>query len=167
MSPQNPLKSAAGMASLDERLAEARRVIGTRARIRAVAIEQDFGTRYTADTLAALQERFPDVKFVWLMGADILTQLPRWARWTEIMERVPVAVFARPSYVLRAMAGKAAKRFAPYRAETARGRALPALKPPAWAFFPIRLHPASATALRAARRSSETGWQEDVRNSYS
>ena len=27
---------------------------------------------------------FPRVRFVWLMGADILAQLPRWRRWREI-----------------------------------------------------------------------------------
>jgi nicotinate-nucleotide adenylyltransferase len=150
VSPQNPLKASAGMAPLAERLAGARRV-ARHPRIRVLDIERRLGTRYTADTLAALQERFPDIRFVWLTGADILSELPRWARWTEIFQRVPVAVFARPSYVLRAMAGKAATRFAHSRAGTARERALPYLPPPAWSFLMMKLHPASATALRAAR----------------
>ena len=158
VSPQNPLKSARGMASFAERLAGAR-AAAKHPRIRVLDIEQGLGTRFTVDTLAALQMRFPDTQFVWIAGADLLTQLPRWARWPEMFERVPIAFFARPSYVLGAMAGKAARRFARYRIGSARGRALPDQPTPAWAFFPMRLHPASASALRAAR--SAAGSQED------
>ena len=159
VSPQNPLKPARGMASFAERLAGARATANHHPRIRVVDIEERFGTRFTVDTLAALQTRFPGLRLVWIAGADLLTQLPRWARWTEMFNRVPIAFFARPSYVLRAMAGKAARRFARYRIGSARGRALPDHPTPAWAFFPIRLHPVSASALRAAR--SAAGPQED------
>ena len=166
VSPQNPLKERAGMAPLAERLAQAR-AVARHPRIRVLALERELGTRYTADTLAALRQRFPDIGFVWLMGADILIELPRWVRWTEILGRVPVAIFARPSYLLRAMAGRAAKRFAFHRVDTSLGRALPDLEPPAWAYFPIRLHPASATAIRAARRARAAGSQEDNSDSQS
>ena len=63
-----------------------------------------FGTRYTIDTLRRLLRRFPRVRFVWLMGADILEQLPRWRRWLEFVRRVPFAVLPRPSYNHRAFA---------------------------------------------------------------
>lgn len=161
VSPQNPLKASAGMATLAQRMAGARKR-ARHPRIRVFDLERRLGTRYTVDTLAALRQRFPDIRFVWIAGADLLAELPHWARWPELFARVAVAVFARPAYVLRAMAGKAAKRFAPYRIGTARGRALPVQPTPAWAFFSIRLHPASATAIRAARRISPTGVQEDL-----
>jgi len=166
VSPQNPLKASAGMAPLADRLAGAR-AAARHPRIRVLDIERDLGTRYTADTLAALGQRFPGVRFVWLMGADILIELPRWVRWTEIFHRVPVAVFARPTYLLKAMAGRAAKRFAQYRVDPARGRALPDLSPPAWAYFPIRKHRASATAIRAGRQSHGAAMQEDLSDTQS
>ena len=53
---------------------------------------------------------FPRVRFVWLMGADILEQLPRWRRWLEIVRAVPFAVLPRPGYNHRALAGQAARR---------------------------------------------------------
>ncbi len=59
-------------------------------------IEAVFGTRYTIDTLRRLLRQFPRTMFVWLMGADILEQLPRWRRWLEFVRRVPFAVLPRP-----------------------------------------------------------------------
>ena len=71
VSPGNPLKPQHGMAPFDQRLASARNLADGR-RVVASAIEAVFGTRYTIDTLRRLLRRFPRVRFVWLMGADIL-----------------------------------------------------------------------------------------------
>ncbi|HSV28981.1 MAG TPA: nicotinic acid mononucleotide adenylyltransferase, partial [Candidatus Omnitrophota bacterium] len=152
VSPQNPLKPVAGMAPLAERMAAARAVMAGDPRIRVTALETAFGTRYTVDTLAVLRTRFPNVRFVWLMGADNLVQVSRWARWIDIFHAVPVAILARSPYSQRALAAKAARRLAGYRVKQARG--LADRKPPAWAFLHTRLHPASATAIRARRQSA-------------
>jgi nicotinate-nucleotide adenylyltransferase len=119
-----------------------------------VTIEAALGTRYTADTLAALGRRFRRTRFVWLMGADNLIQIPAWARWTAIFRSVPVAVFARPGYSVKALAGKAARRFAAARRREAASRGLPAARAPSWVFFHSRLNPASASAIREARARS-------------
>src|ERR1041385_303277 len=110
VSPQNPLKPAADMAPLAARLASATRH-SQHPRMRATAVEEELGTRYTADTLLELRRRFPRTRFVWLMGADNLRQIPRWEAWSTIFHLLPIAVFARPAYDLRALAGKAAIRF--------------------------------------------------------
>jgi nicotinate-nucleotide adenylyltransferase len=68
VSPQNPLKRAADMAPLKQRLARARRVAGTHPRLRVTDIETQMGTRYTIDTVTRLKRRFPALRFVWLMG---------------------------------------------------------------------------------------------------
>src|SRR3546814_8038582 len=91
VSPQNPLKPVQGMAPLDARMAAARRVADHPA-IAVTDIESALGTRYTADTVAALSRRFPRTRFVWLMGAENLIQVPRWDRWTRIFRTVPVAI---------------------------------------------------------------------------
>lgn len=155
VSPGNPLKEAKGMAPLAKRLASAA-AQAHHPRLRAVAIEQALGTRYTADTLAALIRRFPRTSFVWLMGADNLIQLPRWERWSSIFNTVPIAVFARPSYSTNALAGKAAHRFSPARRRSLRqATRLASRKPPAWVFLHTRLHPASATSIRAMTRPAQ------------
>ena len=97
VSPGNPLKEAKGMAPLAARLASARGM-ARGAPIRASAIERELGTRYTVDTLRALVRRYPDRRFVWLMGADNLAQFHRWRDWRRIAALVPIAVVTRPGY---------------------------------------------------------------------
>lgn len=154
VSPQNPLKPEAGMAPLAERLAAARQV-ATHPRIIVTGLETRLGTRYTAETLAALSARFPRTRFVWLMGADNLVQLPRWHRWTRLFHTVSIAIFDRPSYSLGALGGLAARRFAHSRKATRQAGTLAGSRPPAWIFFHTRRNPASATALR--ERQAATG----------
>ena len=109
VSPQNPLKPQAGMAPFAERLAGARALARDR-RIKVSAIEQDLATRYTVDTLDKLAQRYRDLRFVWLIGADNLEQLPKWKGWSRIFHMVPIAVFARDTYDSRALTGQAALR---------------------------------------------------------
>ncbi|HLO76966.1 MAG TPA: nicotinate-nucleotide adenylyltransferase [Magnetospirillum sp.] len=151
VSPQNPLKPSAGMAPLAQRLASARAVAGRHPRIRATAIEQALGTRFTVDTIAALRRRFARVRFVWLMGADNLVQIARWARWIRIFRAVPVAILARSPYSQKALAAKAARRLCRFRLGDRAARGLGGRQPPAWVYLHTRLHPASATAIRARR----------------
>jgi len=150
VSPQNPLKPTAGMASMEERLRSAR-TLARDPHIRVTSMEQDLRTRYTADTLAALRSRFPRTRFVWLIGADNLSDISRWERWTEIFHGMPVAVLARPSYSLKALAAKAARRFGRFRLPERAARSLAERRPPAWVFVVGRLSPLSATAIRWAR----------------
>jgi nicotinate-nucleotide adenylyltransferase len=149
VAPQNPLKPTAGMASLKERMASATRVARD-PRIRILDLEVRLGTHFTADTLAALQRRWPRIEFVWLMGADNLAQIRHWKDWQAIFARVPIAVFARPTYCQKALAGLAAQRFSRARViqETQR---FSEIEPPAWMFLPVKLDFHSATAIRAPK----------------
>jgi nicotinate-nucleotide adenylyltransferase len=150
VSPQNPLKPVTGMAALQDRLRSAR-TLAKDPRIRVTSLEHELRTHYTADTLAALRHRFPHTRFVWLMGADNLADISRWERWPQIFEGMPVAVLARPSYSLKALAMKAARRFSKFRLPERAARRLVEQRPPAWVFVAGRLNPLSATAIRRAR----------------
>ena len=91
-----------------------------------------------------------DIDFVWLMGADNLAQIRHWKHWQAIFARVPIAVFARPTYCRTALAELAAQRFS--RARVIREtRRFSEIKPPAWVFLPVRLDFHSATAIRAPK----------------
>jgi nicotinate (nicotinamide) nucleotide adenylyltransferase/ribosome silencing factor RsfS/YbeB/iojap len=151
VSPQNPLKPTVGMASFARRLEEARRIAAPCRSIVVSDFENGLHSRYTADTVAALVRRFPRRHFVWLMGSDNLAQLRHWQRWMDIFRSVPIAVFDRPSYSLKALAELPARRFARQRLPVAAARRLADRRPPAWVFFPSRLDPASATQIRAER----------------
>ncbi len=147
VSPQNPLKPVAGMAPFGERFESARRA-ARHPRIKASDLEHKLGTRYTADTLRALKRHFPRQRFVWLMGADNLQQIVDWQNWPRIFTELSIAVFDRPSYSCKALAGKAAIRFRRCRLRSRDARLLADRKPPAWVFLHTPLHPASATAIR-------------------
>ena len=152
VSPQNPLKPSGETAPLAERLAGAR-ALARHPHIRAGAVETALGTVYTVDTLKALKRRFPGVNFVWLMGADNLIQIPAWKNWQYLFLTLPVAVLDRPSYHLRALAGKPARRFARHRVPEAKAAGLAGKAPPAWVFIHQGLNPQSSTQIRAARQT--------------
>jgi nicotinate-nucleotide adenylyltransferase len=149
VSPQNPLKKTDGMAPFATRFAVAEAAAKGERRIVVSDIEERLGTTYTADTLAQLRHRFPRTGFVWLMGGDNLAQIPRWQRWTEIFQQVPIAVFDRPATARRALAGAAALRYAKARIAPGSSRRLAGMAAPAWVFFPTPLDPHSATEIRA------------------
>jgi nicotinate-nucleotide adenylyltransferase len=148
VSPGNPLKPTAGMAPFADRLASAGRIADGR-RVVASGIETAFRTRYTVDTMRFLMQRFPCVQFVWIMGADILEQLPHWRRWTDIVGRLAFAVLPRPSYSHRALAGQAAHRLRAGRRPAREAPLLPGAAP-GWVFLPTRQTAVSATAIRHA-----------------
>lgn len=149
VSPGNPLKPARGMASFEQRYESAKRK-ARHPRIVVTGIENDLGTRYTADTIPALQSRFPQTRFVWLMGADNLASIHRWQRWPVIFRSVPLAVFDRPPRGFHSLFSPAARRFARQRIDAANARRLAYADPPAWVFFASKQNPLSATALRRA-----------------
>jgi nicotinate (nicotinamide) nucleotide adenylyltransferase/ribosome silencing factor RsfS/YbeB/iojap len=154
VSPQNPLKPIAGMAPFADRLDQARGVAAGHRRIVVSDLESRLGgPHYTADTLQALRRRFPRLRLVWLMGADNLDQLRYWQRWDRIFRTAAIAVFDRPSYSVKALAGLPARRFARYRVPVSAAGRLAEMKLPAWVFFHSRLDPRSATRIRTGGKN--------------
>jgi nicotinate-nucleotide adenylyltransferase len=152
VSPGNPLKPTTGMAPFPDRLATATR-IADRRHVLASGIEAAYRTRYTVDTMRLLLRRFPATSFVWIMGADILEQLPRWRRWTDIVQRLAFVVLPRPTYSHRALAGLAAHRLRARRRPAREARLLPGASP-GWLFLPGRQTAVSATAIRQSAANS-------------
>jgi len=146
VSPGNPLK-AEGPADMARRVAHARQVM-QHPKVTITDVEQHLGTRFTAETIKRLQAIYPDVKFVWLMGADNLAQLHRWQDWQDIMKRVPVGVIARPGHGARARGSKAAQIFREARLPFWQSWSLAHAKAPAWCFINLPLSHASSTAIR-------------------
>ncbi len=145
VSPGNPLK-ARGPAPLADRLAHARHVMRD-PRVVVSDLEARLGTRFTAETLAALKSHYPGVRFVWLMGADNLVQFHRWERWEEILQMVPVGVLARPGWGVRARMSKAARIYSGDLVD--RGEVLRNKRAPAWCFVNLPMDGSSSTAIRA------------------
>jgi nicotinate-nucleotide adenylyltransferase len=146
VTPGNPLK-ARGPAPLPVRLAHARAIM-RHPRVLVTDLEARLGTRYTAETIAALQHRYPGVRFVWLMGADNLAQFHKWERWREIVERVPLGVLARPGDRIPARTSKVAQLYSQYRVRKRDAFGLGHLQAPAWAFVNIPMQCISSSEIR-------------------
>lgn len=153
VTPGNPLKDH-GPAPLEVRITRAQRVM-THPRVTITGVEALLGTRYTAETIAALQRRYPHARFTWLMGADNLAQFHLWQDWREIMARVPVGVLARPGDRLSARLSPTARIMRAARLPARDARLLPHCTAPTWCFVNIAMSDLSSTELRAS-----TGWNK-------
>ncbi len=149
VSPGNPLKPGAGMAPLAARIESARKQ-ARRAPIRVSALEREFGTRYTVDTLKILRRRWPKRRFIWLMGSDNLAQFSQWKRWRTIARLMPIAVIARPGYDAAAFASPAMAWLRRYRRRPASIRNRAVWSAPALVILRFDPDRRSATAIRQA-----------------
>ncbi len=147
VSPGNPLK-AQGPAPMQRRLAAARAVIDD-PRVKFSDFEAQIGTRYTAQTIAALRAMQPGVRFVWLMGADNLAQFHLWQDWRVIMNSVPVGVLARPGDRISARSSKAARIYREVQIRGRNSQLLGGAQAPAWCFVNVPMVDVSSTAIRA------------------
>lgn len=149
VSPQNPLKPVSEMASLENRVISAEK-IAKDPRIRVSTIEKELGTQYTIDTINALKKRFPQHKFIWLMGADNLSGFEKWKNWQDIFKTIPIAVLAREPYTKKALESEAANLFRDKMIAENKAKELVEINPPAWVYLKIPTHPASSTEIRKA-----------------
>jgi nicotinate-nucleotide adenylyltransferase len=109
------------------------------------------GTRFTADTIRALQDAYPGAHFVWLMGADNLHQLDQWQDWEWIIQTIPIGVLARPGHRMAARRSLAARKYARYRLVGRAARSLGKCRAPAWAMINLPMTDLSSTQIRKAR----------------
>lgn len=149
VSPGNPLKPAEGMAPLSARVASAQKV-ARRSPIKATAIEQQLGTRYTVDTLAQLVRRYPNRRFIWIMGADNLVQFPKWREWRRIAHLMPIAIIARPRYNGRSHAASAMGWLRRFVRPACQKKYWTEWRPPALVFLRFSPDVRSATTIRQA-----------------
>ncbi len=148
VSPGNPLKGAAGMAPYEARLESAReQAKGTR--IKVSDFERRAGTLYTVDTLAALKRRYPEHRFIWLMGADTVAQFHQWRRWRDLAAIAPIAVIHRPGYDGAARAAPAMGWLRWFVRPSSQAKRWTEWSAPAIFFLRLPPDPTSATRLRA------------------
>jgi nicotinate-nucleotide adenylyltransferase len=148
VSPQNPLKDPSETGEFADRLAYTRD-IAKHPRFVVTDFEKQLGSRYTAEALRHLRPAFARAHFVWIMGADSLSNLHRWKDWMEIAEALPLAVLARPGYSLRALGSPAALRYEDVQVPPETAAELVTRKAPAWVFVSMPLRKESSTAIRA------------------
>lgn len=156
VSPQNPLKTAAGMAGFAARLAAARQLAAGHnwlkvpdIEARLAALSRGRKPAVTVRLLERLAVMQPKSRLIWIMGADNLASFHLWYQARRITRLADILVLNRPGYGAAALNGP--------------GRALLGQRVPAgllgrsragrqrrWAFIHASRNPSSASGLRAA-----------------
>ncbi|MBQ6652104.1 MAG: nicotinate-nucleotide adenylyltransferase [Prevotella sp.] len=96
VSPQNPLKRDVNLLDEQLRLQMARKALENEPRIEASDFEFHLPRpSYTWNTLQALNEAYPSIRFSLIIGADNWQLFPRWYRADDIISRYPVIVYPR------------------------------------------------------------------------
>ncbi len=97
VSPQNPFKKQAELLEDYHRLALLNEALGETDRYIASDIEFKMPKpSYTVDTLTYLKEKYPDISFSLIMGADNLLGLRKWKNSKQIIENHKIYVYPRP-----------------------------------------------------------------------
>jgi len=91
---QNPLKTS-NRKNIFAR-AESALELALHPRIIVSTAEHDLDSYYIYGSLKALIQRFPTVKFSWLMGIDNAVSFRKWYRYSEIPKLCDVVIFDRP-----------------------------------------------------------------------
>lgn len=96
VSPQNPLKSAKGLAPAYHRLEMLRLALADYTRMKASDVEFSMPKpSYTIDTLTYLAEKYPERKFGLIMGSDNFVTFNKWKNYETILANYPVFVYPR------------------------------------------------------------------------
>lgn len=97
VSPHNPLKEKSGLANMYDRLEMARLATENADNLRVSDIEFTMPQpSYTVDTLAYLVEKYPERKFVLIMGADNLVSFKKWKNYEVLLNNYEIYVYPRP-----------------------------------------------------------------------
>ena len=96
VSPNNPLKPAGMLASEQERLAAVREAVRDIPGVNACDFEFSLPRpSYTANTLRALQQAFPEHEFTLVIGEDNLAIFTQWREWEYIVANFRIFVYPR------------------------------------------------------------------------
>jgi nicotinate-nucleotide adenylyltransferase len=122
--------------------------------IRVLEIQDLSKKIYTIDVLEYLFRKFPQKKFIWLMGADTLLNFHLWRDWKKIFYNIPIAIFDRPFYSLSISKAKATLHFKEDKISSKLSRYLKFMKTPSWSFISGLTHLQSSTKIRQKKVES-------------
>ena len=96
VTPQNPFKSKQSILDNHHRLEMVFQATKDFSKIVPCDIEFNLTQpNYTVNTLAYLEEKYPDYNFALIMGEDNLISLPKWKNSEILIDRYPIYVYPR------------------------------------------------------------------------
>ena len=99
VSPQNPLKQKSSLLDQNHRYQIIDREIDKDINLSVSNIEFSLPQpSYTIDTLIHLSEKYPNYKFVLIMGSDNLQNIHKWKNHKEILDNYQIYVYPRNNY---------------------------------------------------------------------
>ena len=101
VSPHNPLKQKKTLAKDYDRLHLVNLAIGDELNLKASDIEFKLPhPSYTIDTMAYLEEKYPDKEFNLIMGGDNLYNFHKWKNYELLLKKYRILIYKRPEYEL-------------------------------------------------------------------
>jgi nicotinate-nucleotide adenylyltransferase len=99
VSPQNPLKTAAGLLNEYDRLFMIRAAIDGEKHLRASDIEFKLPRpSFTIDTLTYIHEKYPQHTFSIVMGSDSYQNLARWKNHEQLLKSTDFYIYVRAGF---------------------------------------------------------------------
>ncbi len=158
VAPQNRLKSRIEMESFEKRLSYARLFTNRYSYIKVLDIEEKNKLYASYMTINFLNIKSQRVKFIWLMGSDILDNFNKWLYPTSIAKNMYVAVISRPdfssSFLNTRQTTKLGKRVKATKSKTIFLR-----KKPVWVFLKNKLLSISSSEIRKSNNFNKTEFQ--------
>ena len=150
VAPQNRLKSSLDMENFDKRLSYARLLTKNISYIKVLDLEQKNQLYATYKTVNFLNQRTRKVKFIWLMGSDILENLNKWLYPNLIAQNIHIAVISRPGYLNSFLNTSRIPNFGK-KLKTIKSRIIFYKKKPVWVFLKNKLLSVSSSEIRKTK----------------
>lgn len=151
---KNPLKTNEDLLPFNIRVSKAIDLCAPHRKIQVTDLEETFHTTYSFKTVDCLLSCFPNVKFVWIIGADNLLSFHRWKQSEQIFARIPIAVLARNYSIHKATRSKTAIKYRKSRISSGQCVNLLLRPPPIWTFCSWKEQHISGTEIRKSWKNS-------------
>jgi nicotinate-nucleotide adenylyltransferase len=114
VSPQNPFKKNAGLLHEFDRYEMVELAINDSNKLKVSDVEFHLSRpSYTIDTLTYLSEKYPQHKFVLIIGEDNLASFTKWKNYDKILEYYELYVYPRPAAVVCELSDHPKVKFVP------------------------------------------------------
>ena len=147
VAPQNRLKSSVDMENFDKRLSYARLLTDGISYIKVLDIEEKNKLYASYMTINFLNNKCQKVKFIWLMGSDILDNFNNWLYPDSIAKKMYVAVISRPNFSSSFLNTPQKTRLGK-RLKNSKNKTIFLRKKPVWVFLKNRLLSISSSEIR-------------------
>lgn len=100
---QSPFKHTGAFAPHEHRIAMLKLALANHPRFKLDLGDLEAGgTSYSVDTVCRCKMRHPQAKLFWILGADLLSTLPRWHAAESLANEVEFICLARPGHIFNA-----------------------------------------------------------------